>query len=149
MCACTCPFPFSLVQVQYHVGMGPTSGVNASLRHDPAFMEAHGVVYAAYSSLCGPCPAPDSMELITGPLVTKIGKAHGVSGPQVALRWAVQRNIPVIPKSTSAKHLSENLDLFSWTLSDDDMAALDAATTPVETGTPPQPPDDAQDCLVP
>ena len=47
------------------------------------------------------------------------------------------------------EHLEENLDLFSWSLSDAAMEELDQATRPVETGTPPQPPDDAQDCLVP
>ena len=129
--------------------MGPDSGINASLRHDPAFMRSQGVVYAAYSSLCGPCPPPDNTELISGALVTSIGHAHGKTGAQVALRWAVQRGIPVIPKSTSAKHLSENLDLFTWSLADAEMSQLDHASTPVETGTPPQKPDDAQDCLVP
>jgi len=141
--------PIALNQVQYHVGMGPTSGVNASLRHDPEYMSAHGIVYAAYSTLCGPCPPPDNMELITGALVNRIGKAHGKSGPQVALKWAAQRGIPVIPKSTSEAHLRENLDLFSWELSDAEMTMLDSAKSPVETGTPPQPKDDAQDCLVP
>ena len=136
-------------QVQYHIGMGPQSGINASLRHDPEYMKVHGVVYAAYSSLCGPCPTPDNMELITGPLVRKIGAAHNKSGAQVSLRWAVQRGIPVIPKSTSAVHLKQNLDLFGWALSAEEMEELDRATTPVETGTPPQPHDDAQDCLVP
>ncbi len=141
--------PVALNQVQCHIGMGPLSGVNASLRHDPEYMREKGVVYAAYSSLCGPCPPPDDKTLITGPLVSHIGKAHGRSGAQVSLRWAVQRNIPVIPKSHSAAHLKQNLDLFSWSLSDDEMKALDAAKSPVETGTPPQKPDDAQDCLVP
>ena len=141
--------PVALNQVQYHPGMGPLSGVNASLRHDPDYMKEKGVVYAAYSSLCGPCPAPDDKTLISGPLVTRIGKAHSKSGAQVSLRWAVQRNIPVIPKSHSPDHLKQNLDLFSWKLTDEEMKELDEAKAPVETGTPPQKPDDAQDCLVP
>lgn len=121
----------------------------AVAQHDPEYMRSKGIVYAAYSSLCGPCPSPDNKELISGPLVTRIGAAYGKSGAQVALKWAVQRGIPVIPKSTSAVHLRENMDLFSWNLSASDLKALDAAKTPVETGTPPQPKDDAQDCLVP
>jgi hypothetical protein len=43
----------------------------------------------------------------------------------------------------------DNLQLFDFTLSDGELAQLDRAHSPVETGTPPQPPDDAQDCLVP
>ena len=71
------------------------------------------------------------------------------SGRQVALKWAVQRGIPVIPKSNSETHLRENIDLFGWELSTEEMDALDSAKSPVETAMPPQPPDDAQDCLVP
>lgn len=141
--------PVALNQVQYHVGMGIASGANASLRHDPEYMRAHGVVYAAYSTLCGPCPPPNNEALITGGLVTRIGMGHNKSGAQVALKWAAQRGIPVIPKSHSRAHMIENLNLFDFELTDVELADLDAAKSPVETGTPPQPPDDAQDCLVP
>ena len=55
----------------------------------------------------------------------------------------------MIPKSTSVAHLVQNLDLFSWALTPQEMMELDYAKAPVETGTPPQPKDDAQDCLVP
>ena len=138
--------PVSLNQVQYHVGMGQQ---NATFCHDPEYMKAKGVVYMSYSSLCGPCPPPDNTELISGDLVTSIGAQHGKTGAQVALRWLVQQGIPVIPKSSSATHLSENFDLFSFTLTAEEMNRLHLATSPVETGTPPQPPDDAQDCSVP
>ena len=137
--------PVSLNQVQYHVGMGQQ---NATYTHDPEYMRSKGVVYMSYSSLCGPCPPPDNMELITGELVESIGAAHGKTGAQVALRWLVQQGIPVIPKSSSAKHLAEDFDLFDFELTADEMDRLRLATSPVETGTPPQPPDDAQDCEV-
>ena len=114
--------------------MGPDSGINASLRHDPAFMRSQGVVYAAYSSLCGPCPPPDNTELISGALVTSIGHAHGKTGAQVSLKWQVQSGIPVIPKTANPVHQAQNLDLFGWTLSDEDMAALTAATVPAVAG---------------
>ena len=82
--------------------MGALSGINASLRHDPDFMRSQGVVYAAYSSLCGPCPPPDNRALISGPLVTHIGKAHGKTGAQVALRWAVHQFAATITCAISA-----------------------------------------------
>ena len=134
--------PVALNQNQYHVGM---YGDTQPRLHDKAFNEAHGVVYMAYSSLCGPCDPPANKELISGPLVTEIGKAHNKSGPAVALRWIVQQGIPVIPKASDPAYLKEDFELFDFELSDAEMARLNAATTPAETGTPAHP-DDAQDC---
>ena len=45
----------------------------------------------SFSPLCGPCDYNASDSLISGDLVTSIGKAHGVSGSQVSLRWVVQQ----------------------------------------------------------
>ncbi len=53
-----------------------------------------------------------------------IGKTPG----QVALRWLVQKGLVVIPKASSESHLRENLDLFSWELSPDHEAKIDALT---------------------
>mmetsp|Transcript_40851 Transcript_40851/g.97662 ORF Transcript_40851/g.97662 Transcript_40851/m.97662 type:complete len:124 (+) Transcript_40851:1-372(+) len=108
-------------------------------------MEGKGILFESYSSLCGPCPAPDNMELITGHLVTSIGAAHKKSGAQVALRWLVQQGIPVIPKSASSAHIKSNFEIFDFKLTEAEMSQLSAATSPPETGTP-QHPDDAQDC---
>jgi len=134
--------PIAVNQNQYHVGMGHDTQPRL---HDKTFAESHGILYEAYSSLCGPCPEPHNTELITGPLVTSIGRVHNKSGSQVALRWVVQQGIPVIPKSASPKHLQSNFDIFDFELTDAEMATLSAATSPPETGTP-QAPDDAQDC---
>ena len=68
---------------------------------------------------------------------------------QVALRWVVQQGIPVIPKATNRVYLEEDFDLFSFRLTDSEMATLTAANSPPQTGTPPQKPDDVQDCAVP
>lgn len=134
--------PVALNQNQYHIGMAQDSEPRL---HDKKYCESKGIVYMSYSSLCGPCPAPDNMELITGELVTAIGSNYNKTGAQVSLRWLVQQGIPVIPKTSKPQHLRENFDLFSFSLSADDMAALSAKTTPPETGTA-QNPDDAQDC---
>eukprot|EP00959_Pyramimonas_sp_CCMP1952_P019778 417748-Pyramimonas_sp.AAC.1 len=122
--------PIALNQVQYHVGMG-TSGPLAN--DDKEYMESKGIVYESFSSLCGPC---NTTELLNGPLVTKIGATHGKTGAQVSLKWLVQQGIPVIPKSDKVEHLKENLDLFGWELTKDQMAALTAATSPPIAGDP-------------
>ena len=52
-------------------------------------------------------------------------------------------------KALSKEYLAEDFDLFDWSLDDSEMARLNAATTPPITGTPPQKPDDYNDCQVP
>jgi len=131
--------PIALNQVMYHVGMGNSPDVATDYKD---YMKSKGIVYMSFSTLCGPCDGDEPMELITGPLVTEIGRAHNVTGPQVALKWAVQQGIPVVPKSSNPKHLAQDFDLFSFTLSDDEMARLTAATTPA-TGA-----DNSGDCGV-
>lgn len=138
--------PVALNQVQFHVGMG-TEKVGEL--HDRAYMASKGVVYMAYSSLCGPCPNGGARELISGPLVSAIGASHNKSGAQVSLRWVVQQGIPVIPKASDPKYLAEDFDLFNFKLSAEEMGRLGNASSPPQTGTPPQAPDDDQDCDVP
>jgi len=118
--------PIALNQVMYHVGMGMSPNLGSDFKD---YMQSIGIVYMSFSTLCGPC-GKEKMELINGPLVTEIGKAHNVTGPQVALRWAVQQGIPVVPKSSKVQHLKEDFDLFSFTLTQAEMAKLTSATTP-------------------
>jgi len=118
-------------QVQYHVGMGAAGPLADD---DMAYMRSKGVTFEGFSPLCGPCGGANATELISGALVSRIGRKHGKSGAQVALRWQVQQGIPVIPKSKDLAHLRENIDLFSWALDADDMAALSAATKPAVSG---------------
>ncbi|CAK8995054.1 NAD(P)H-dependent 6'-deoxychalcone synthase, partial [Durusdinium trenchii] len=114
--------------VEFHVGMG-SAGPNAT--DDREFCRSHGILYQSFSPLCGPCGTD---ELVTGDFVTSIGKHYGKTGAQVSLRWQVQQGIPVIPKTANPAHMEENADLFSWSLSNDDMATLTHATSPPVTG---------------
>ena len=62
----------------------------------------------------------------------EIGLKHGKTAAQVILRWHLQRGIVVIPKSVHKERMKENLSVFDFTLSDEDMAAirsLDTATS--------------------
>lgn len=134
--------PVALNQNQYHIGMAQDSQPRL---HDKLFNEKRGIIYMSYSSLCGPCPPPTNMELITGDLVVGIGQKHNKTGAQVSLRWLVQQGIPVIPKSNKIEHLRSNFEIFDFELTGPEMQALSSATSPPETGTK-QSPDDAQDC---
>jgi diketogulonate reductase-like aldo/keto reductase len=59
------------------------------------------------------------------PVITGIAERHGRTPAQVLLRWAVQRGIPVIPKSANRERIAENARIFDWALTDADVAALD------------------------
>jgi diketogulonate reductase-like aldo/keto reductase len=66
--------------------------------------------------------------------LAEIAERHDRTPAQVLLRWAVQRGVPVIPKSTRRERIEENARIFDLTLSDADMQALDALDETGETG---------------
>merc|ERR1711998_133898 len=106
-------------QVQYHVGMGvdPIGVKSAS--------EKYGIHLQAYSPL-----GNGESDLITGDLVTSIGAKYDKTGAQVALRWIQENGVSLTTKTTKTSHMQEDLDVFSFQLSAEDKASLDAATKP-------------------
>jgi 2,5-diketo-D-gluconate reductase B len=60
------------------------------------------------------------------PLFHAIGEKYNKTGAQVILRWLIQKEIPVIPKASSKKHLLENLELFDFSLTKSEMRQLDS-----------------------
>jgi len=58
--------------------------------------------------------------------VTQIADHLGRTPAQVLLRWCIQHDVPVIPKSTHRERIDENAQIFDFELTDEDMAALDA-----------------------
>lgn len=59
------------------------------------------------------------------PLFKEIGEKHGKTPGQVILRWITQMGVPVIPKTTSEKHLKENLDIFDFELTPTEVEQID------------------------
>jgi 2,5-diketo-D-gluconate reductase A len=108
-----------LNQVQYHIGMGP----------DPqglmTYCKKNNIIVEAYSPL-----GDNTSELIHGPVTTSIGKNHNKSSVQVALKWIWQHGHPLTTKSSNPVHLEEDIDLFDWTLTNDEMEQLDELTSP-------------------
>jgi 2,5-diketo-D-gluconate reductase A len=82
----------------------------------------HGVALEAYSPL-------GTGRHISDAAVRRIAESVGRTPAQVLLRWALQHEIPVIPKSTHRERIEENAAIFDFTLSDVDMADLDALDT--------------------
>lgn len=91
-------------------------------RFSAATLETHrrrGVVLEAYSPL-GRGRALD--DAVVGDVARRVGRTPA----QVLVRWAVQRGLPAIPKSTRRERIAANREVFDFTLSSEDMARLDA-----------------------
>lgn len=86
-----------------------------------ALMKQYGVQPEAW----GPF-AEGNHGIFTHPVLAGIGSKYGKSAAQVALRWNVQRGVVVIPKSVHKDRMEQNLDIWDFTLSDEDMAKIAA-----------------------
>ncbi len=60
-------------------------------------------------------------ELLGNKVISSIAEAHGVTSAQVILRWNLQRGVVVIPGSSNPDHIRENLDIFGFELSEEEM----------------------------
>ena len=87
------------------------------------FIQGKGIVVQCWYPLGG---RGHTAELLGDETISSIAEAHGVSSAQVILRWDLQRGIVVIPGSSNPEHIKENLDLFGFELSDEEMAAISA-----------------------
>jgi diketogulonate reductase-like aldo/keto reductase len=99
---------------------------NAALQ---AFCRAHNIHFEGYSTLGGQYwnAADGKNPVLTNPIVLDVAKAKGRSSAEVVLRWAVQSQMTVVPRSTRRDHLLQNLvGAFEFKLTDDEMEALDA-----------------------
>jgi 2,5-diketo-D-gluconate reductase B len=84
-----------------------------------AACRAHGLAVVAYSPIARGRAARD-------PVLNAIGKAHGKTAAQVCLRWLVQQDIVVIPRTAKVERLTTNAAIFDFTLTDEDMARIRA-----------------------
>ena len=84
-------------------------------------MKEYGVIPEAW----GPF-AEGNHGIFSHPVLSKIGEKYGKSAAQVALRWNVQRGVVVIPKSVHKDRMEQNIDIWDFELSGEDMAEIDA-----------------------
>jgi 2,5-diketo-D-gluconate reductase A len=91
---------------------------------DQELMRARGVQIESW----GPF-AEGRNNLFTDPTLSEIGADYGKSVAQVVLRWLTQRNVVVIPKSVRPERMRENIDIFDFELTDDEMARIAALDT--------------------
>jgi organophosphate reductase len=88
------------------------------------YMKEFGTHMMAWAPL-----AEGRNNFFTNLVLENIGKKYGKSVAQVALRWLIQRDVIIIPKSVHVERMQQNLDIFDFELSQEDMAAIAALDT--------------------
>jgi diketogulonate reductase-like aldo/keto reductase len=100
----------------------------------------HGILTQAWSPIGGITFYRDGQHSSTleDPVIGEIAKAHDKTPAQVMLRWHLQQNRSVIPKSTKPYRIAENIDVFDFELSTEELAAIDALDTGLRGGPEPE-----------
>lgn len=89
------------------------------------FCRMHGITVTAYSPLGSQVEMNNGKPPLLEDVVIKdIAEKHGKSAAQILLRFGIERQTAVIPKSTSSEHLKENAHIFDFSLTPDDLSEL-------------------------
>ena len=94
-----------------------------------AFLRQEGIQHEAWAPF-----AEGKRGIFNNPTIEAIADRHGKTTGQVVLRWLNQRGVVVIPKSVRKERMAENLDIFDFTLSDEEMrrmSVLDTGRSPI------------------
>ncbi|XP_051886288.1 aldo-keto reductase family 1 member D1-like [Pristis pectinata] len=94
------------------------------------FCNLHGIVIVGYSPL-GTCRDPlwvntKIPSLLEDPVLNSVAAKYKKTSAQVALRYQIQRKIVVIPKSFNSERIKQNFEIFDFSLTDEEMKAIDA-----------------------
>jgi diketogulonate reductase-like aldo/keto reductase len=87
-----------------------------------SYLTKHNITLTAWSPLSG---SGGTEKLFSEPKLVAIAKAHNVSVAQIALKYNVQRNVIVIPSSTTKQHIIEDIDLFKFKLTEAEFKEID------------------------
>ena len=111
-----CPEPLATLQAEYHPYLDQAKVLD--------FCRRHGLIFTAY------CPLARG-RLFKDPVLTAIAGARGKTIAQIVLRWIVQQgNIAPIPRSSNPERIAQNLDVFDFTLTADEMQRIHALARP-------------------
>jgi diketogulonate reductase-like aldo/keto reductase len=111
-----CPEPLAVLQAEYHPYLDQSQVL--------AFCRKAGLIFMAY------CPLGRG-RVFKDPVLGEIARNRGKSVAQIALRWLIQQgNIVPIPRSANPRHMAESLDVFDFTLTDEEMKRIHALKRP-------------------
>ena len=117
-----CEFPPMVNQVEYHPRL-----IQANLL---AYCKQQNIQMEAWSPLM-------RGKLLDDPTINEIAADHGKTAAQVILRWDLDHGVVTIPKSIHADRIKSNADIFDFTLTADEMAAIDALNSNERVGPDP------------
>ena len=107
-----CPEPLVTNQIEYHAYL-PQDRMMTALRK-------YGMILTAY------CPVARG-KLLNDPVVGEIAKAHGKTHAQICLRWLIQQPmVAAVPRALEEQHIADNLDVFDFSLSEEEMRSISA-----------------------
>ena len=110
------PVPLVCDQVEYHPFLRQRA-VLATLRK-------HGMALTAYTPLA-------RGRVLRGPVLERIGRAHGKTAIQVTLRWLVQQpGVCAIPRTSKPENAARNFDIFDFALDEEEMQAIHGLAAP-------------------
>jgi diketogulonate reductase-like aldo/keto reductase len=109
-----CPEPLVCDQVEYHPYLDQTKVKDACA--------GHGMALVAYSPIA-------KGRIKNDRALARIGDRYRKSAAQICLRWLVQQHVSAIPRTSKLERLSENIDIFDFELSDQDMGEISAMGT--------------------
>ena len=108
--------PLAANQCEYHPRLDQSKLIELCRRH--------GIAFVSYSPL-------GQGDVVSDPLIKEIAEAKGRTPGQIVLRWHVQQDgVAAIPKTASIDRARENLDIFDFSLSDDEMARISGMAEP-------------------
>ena len=122
-------FPDHLVDLASNMEIAPMvnqmeTHVFDQQRETRRFMDELGTRLMAWAPL-----AEGANGLFSNQILNQIGEKHGKTAAQVALRWLLQNDVIIIPKTVHKERMQENLNLFDFELDADDMQAIDTLDT--------------------
>ena len=107
-----CPEPLVTNQIEYHAYL-PQDRMIAALKR-------YGMILTAY------CPVARG-KLLNDPIIGAIAKTRGKTHAQICLRWLIQQPmVAAVPRALEEAHIVDNLDVFDFVLSDDEMQRISA-----------------------
>ena len=111
----TCPEPLATLQAEYHPYLDQSRVL--------AYCRKQGLIFTAY------CPLARG-RMFEDPVLGEIARSKGRTIAQVALRWLMQQNVAAIPRSSNPERIAQNLDVFNFELTDDEMKRIFALKRP-------------------
>jgi diketogulonate reductase-like aldo/keto reductase len=107
------------------------------------FHAANGIATQAWSPLGGinryrPADTGNAKDPLEEPTIVELAAKHGKTPAQVVLRWHIEHGAGAIPKSVKPHRIAENFDVFDFTLTPDEVAAIDALDTGIRGGPDPE-----------